>query len=452
MASVYFLRNRLMKRFFIFWGVASLFGIALFSTAFAEPEGRLQIENNSFLNLTLKEAAAKALVQNPTLSAFSLEKRVREARTLQASLHPNPKLEIAVDDAMGSGNLSGFGRSEMTVQLGQLIELGGKREARTNARRIAEKVADWNYNSKRLDVLTDVSKAFVDVLKAQHKVSLAEDLVELGTQFFNAVRERVEAGKVPPIEKTKAGVVLSTFKIEMKRAKLVLEQSRRKLSSVWGSNEPEFASVVGNLFKISPIPPLEPLNRRISRTPYFQRWGTEQERRQAVVDLERSRGIPDVTLKGGYRRLEETSDNAITFGISIPLKFFNRNQGAISEARHKLAQTKEERRAAELEMAQTFLEAYQALVFAHSQASTLQSEIMPAVQKSFDAVNEGYRFGKFGFLDVVDSQKTLFQTKEQYLDALAGYHKALAEVNRMTNGLGFVDNIPGSQATRESAE
>jgi len=171
-----------------------------------------------------------------------------------------------------------------------------------------------------------------------------------------------------------------------------------------------------------------------------------------VVDLERSRGIPDVTLKGGYRRLEETSDNAITFGISIPLKFFNRNQGAISEARHKLAQTKEERRAAELEMAQTFLEAYQALVFAHSQASTLQSEIMPAVQKSFDAVNEGYRFGKFGFLDVVDSQKTLFQTKEQYLDALAGYHKALAEVNRMTNGLGFVDNIPGSQATRGSAE
>ena len=107
---------------------------------------------------------------------------------------------------------------------------------------------------------------------------------------------------------------------------------------------------------------------------------------------------------------------------------------------------------AELEMAQTFLEAYQALVFAHFQASTLQSEIMPAVQKSFDAVNEGYRFGKFGFLDVVDSQKTLFQTKEQYLDALAGYHKALAEVNRMTNGLGFVDNIPGSQATRESAE
>ena len=410
-----------MKRFFIFWSVASLFGIALFSTAFAEPEGKLQIENNSSLNLTLKEAAAKALLQNPSLSAFSLEKRVREARTLQSSLLPNPKLEIAVDDAMGSGNLSGFGRSEMTVRLGQLIELGGKRAARTNASRIAEKVADWNYNSKRLDVLTDVNKAFVDVLKAQHKVSLAEDLIELGAQFFNAVRERVEAGKVAPIEKTRAGVVLSTFKIEMKRAKLVLEQSRRKLSSTWGSTEPDFLSVVGNLFKVSPIPPLGPLNRKVSGTPYLQRWEAKQERSQAIVELEQSKRTPDITLKGGYRRLEETNDNAITFGISIPLKFFNQNQGAISEAQNKLAQTKEERRAAKLEITKTFLEAYQTLVFAHSQASALQSETVPAAQKVFNTVNEGYRFGKFGFLDVLDSQKTLYRTKVEYLDALTGF-------------------------------
>ena len=117
-----------------------------------------------------------------------------------------------------------------------------------------------------------------------------------------------------------------------------------------------------------------------------------------------------------------------------------------------MAQTKEERRAAKLEMTKTFLEAYQTLVFAHSQASTLQSETVPAAQKVFDAVNEGYRFGKFGFLDVLDSQKTLYRTKVQYLDALAEYHKALAEVNRMTNGLIFADNISESQITRRSAE
>ncbi|MCH8156833.1 MAG: TolC family protein [Nitrospinae bacterium] len=434
-----------MKRFFIFWGVTSLLGIALLSSAFAEPDGKLQIEKNSPQNLTLQKATAKALLENLTLSVFSLEKRVREARTLQSSLFPNPELEIKVDDAVGSGAFNGFGRSETTVQLGQLIELGGKRAARTNASRIAEKLADWDYDSKRLDVLTDVNKAFVEVLKAQHKVSLAEDRIELGNQFFNTVSERVKAGKVASIEKTKAGVALSTFKIEMEGSRLALEQARRKLSSTWGSTQPVFASAVGNLFEISPIPLLEPLQHRLAQTPYLERWKTEQERLEAVVNLERSKRIPDITLKGGYRRLEETNDNAVTFGISIPLQFFNRNQGAIAESQHRLAQIQKKRQAAELEITQNFLEAYQVLVFAHSQATTLQSEILPAAQKAFDGVNEGYRFGKFGYLDVLDSQKILFHTREQYLDALAGYHKALAEVNRLTNGLKFADNISESQ-------
>ena len=46
-------------------------------------------------------------------------------------------------------------------------------------------------------------------------------------------------------------------------------------------------------------------------------------------------------------------------------------------------------------------------------------------------MSEGYRFGKFGYLDVLDSQKTLFEAKGQYLDALADYHKAVADVERL---------------------
>jgi cobalt-zinc-cadmium efflux system outer membrane protein len=90
--------------------------------------------------------------------------------------------------------------------------------------------------------------------------------------------------------------------------------------------------------------------------------------------------------------------------------------------------------------------------FAHFQAITLSSETIPAAQKSFDGINEGYHFGKFGFLDVLDSQKILFQTKEQYLDALADYHIALIEVNRMTNGLIYADIISEKSATEKKSK
>ena len=441
-----------MKRFIVFWSVVSLFGMLFSSIASANQDIGLHTETKSSLQLTIKEAAAKALLHNPTLSAFSLDKRVKEAQTLQAGLRPNPHLEIEVDDAAGSGEFTGFDHSEITVQLGQLIELGGKRAARVNASRITEKLADWDYNGKRLDVLTEVNKAFIEVLKAQHKVSLSEDLIKLGKQFYDAVSERVKTGKVAPIQKIKAGVVLSTFKLETKKTKMILEQYRRKLSSTWGSTEPAFLSVIGNLFEVSPLSPIEMLNQKIPETPYLKRWKTVEDKRKAILELEQSKRTPHITLKGGYRRLEQTSDDAITFGISVPLKFFNRNQGAISEAQNNLAKTKEERRAAEIILKKNFLEAHQSLVFAHSQASILHSETIPAAQKSFDGINEGYRFGKFGFLDVLDSQKILFQTKEQYLDALADYHIALAEVSRMTNGLIYADIITEKSAMEKKSK
>jgi cobalt-zinc-cadmium efflux system outer membrane protein len=57
--------------------------------------------------------------------------------------------------------------------------------------------------------------------------------------------------------------------------------------------------------------------------------------------------------------------------------------------------------------------------------------VIPGAQSAFDAENEGYREGKFGYLDVLDAQRTLFDVKGQYIEALKGYHKAVATVERL---------------------
>ena len=55
--------------------------------------------------LTLRQALALALVQNPELRAFSWEVRAAEARTLQAGLRPNPELGLEVENVAGTGAL-----------------------------------------------------------------------------------------------------------------------------------------------------------------------------------------------------------------------------------------------------------------------------------------------------------------------------------------------------------
>ena len=420
-----------MKQLFILIRLALIVLLFIPSASFPDTDGAIQLNKEPRGPITLKKAVALALVNNPQLEAFSFEQRAREARALQSDLMPNPQLEILVEDAAGSGNFNGFNQSQTTIQLSQLVELGGKRAARLRANTLSKKLADWDYETKRMEVLTQVAKAYADVLKAQQQVSLAEDLVHLGEQFLKAVGERVKAGKIALLEKTKSEISLSSMQIELKKAKRELKVARSNLSVTWGSPQPQYESALGDLFEISMIPTLESLMERLINNPDLARWTTETDQRQAVLDSELSKRIPDVTLQGGFRHVEATDDNALVFGISIPLQLFDQNHGAIEEARHKLGKAQAEKRAMEVTIKKNLLETYNTLVFFHSQVISIKAQILPGAQKAFDGVNEGYRFGKFGYLDVLDSQKTFFQAKRQYLDSLANYHIAVADVERL---------------------
>ena len=96
-----------------------------------------------------------------------------------------------------------------------------------------------------------------------------------------------------------------------------------------------------------------------------------------------------------------------------------------------LSQAGEERRATEVRVSAALAEAYQSLITAYRDITGIQRDVLPAAEEAFQVATEGYRQGKFGFLDVLDAQRTLFETKGQYLDALSAYHKAVAEAERL---------------------
>jgi cobalt-zinc-cadmium efflux system outer membrane protein len=97
-----------------------------------------------------------------------------------------------------------------------------------------------------------------------------------------------------------------------------------------------------------------------------------------------------------------------------------------------LSKTELEQRAAEVRVSTGLSDAYQNLVSAANEVSTLHNEVLPAAQEAFQATEEGYRLGKFGLLDVLDVQRTFFETRGRYLEALATYHKAVADLERLS--------------------
>tara|TARA_B100000959_G_scaffold283058_1_gene351034 strand:+ start:4053 stop:5447 length:1395 start_codon:yes stop_codon:yes gene_type:complete len=405
------------------------------SHSLAEPENILQepLEiKEPTGSVTLREAVALVLVKNPELATFSWEIRAREARILQAGLLPNPEITTEFQNVGGSGTYNGTNRAESTIQLSQLIELGGKRSKRKRVSFISRDLAWWDYKTKRLDVLTNATKSFIDVLAAQERLFLNKELVHLAEQVFDTVLERVKAGKVSPVEKIKAGVALSMTRIKWERAKRDMESALKRLAAAWGSSSPVFKKAQGNLYNIPSIQPLEQLVDSISKNPDIARWAAEMEKRRAAVEFEDSKKISNLTLSGGIRHFNDTSDNAFILGVSIPIPLFNRNQGSSMEARHKLAKAEKEQNASELRVRTSLVTAYQTLSTIHTEAMTLKNDILPGAGKAFDAVKEGFRFGKFSFLNVLDSQRTLFEAKSQHIEALTAFHKAVADMERLT--------------------
>src|SRR5205085_8440043 len=149
--------------------------------------------------VTLRAALALALEQNPELAAFSWDVRSAEAKILQASLRPNLELGIQTEDFWGTKQSKGLSRTQTTLQLSQVIELGRKRRARVREATLGRELARLDYETKRLDVLKKTAQAFVDVLSGQRRVQLAEENLTLTAGLLPDIQKRIEAGKASAV-------------------------------------------------------------------------------------------------------------------------------------------------------------------------------------------------------------------------------------------------------------
>ena len=400
---------------------------------FASPAPVAEVQESSG-ELTLRQALELALAGNPDLASFPWELRAGDARIRQAGLRPNPELSVELENFLGSGPLRRFDSLETTLSISQLVELGGKRAARIRQASSEKEVSRWDSEAKRADTAAEVAKSFVEVLSAQERLALAEELARLAREVLNSVAARVAAGKISPVEETKASVAWSISGIELERARRTIEAARKRLSATWGSSRPIFSKAVGRLDQVTPVPPAEDLVGRISGNPDIARWAAEIEQRRAVLAQDRAERIPNVTINAGIRRFREVEDTTFVAGATIPIPIFHRNQGKILESQYRISKAEREREAAGTKVLAALSDAYQALATGYMEASTLKSAVVPGAQSAFEATSEGFRQGKFGYLEVLDAQRTLFEAKGRYVEALGAYHKAVADTERLIGG------------------
>lgn len=415
-------------------------GLAFWLSANAAPPDHLPVSPDA--PLTLPEASAAALLGNPGLESFNYALRAAEAERIQAGLRPNPVLETQFQDLTGTGDLRRARGLETTLLLSQVLELGGKRERRQTAAAIRLGLLEADYEILRLDVLAEVARRFVHIVRDQALLAVAREAVTLAERTRGAAQTRVAAARAPRTELSRAKIALARARIELEHREHELKSARRALAATWGDLQPHFERAAADLFALPAVGDFEQLTAQLRDSPELQRFLTERRLREAQLQLAQARGTPNAQVGVGVHRVEALDDQGIMLTFSIGLPVFDRNQGNIAAAQERLAQVGSDRRA-RLIAAQTVLFAtYQELLHARTEARVLAETVIPEARQTLDEITAGYRAGRFSYLELAEARREFIQLQSEAIMAAADYHRYLIEIERLT-GIGFAEETAG---------
>ncbi len=385
-------------------------------------------QDQSSRALTLKQALQRALSLNPRLTAAEREVGIASGRRIQAGTVPNPEIGFELDDAFGSGKYRGTRSAETTLQLSQLIELGGKRQARIAAGAAEVDSAYWQRQATRLEILSETATAFVTILSAQRRVQILDAHVTALDRLTPQLQRRVEAGASSPAEIARAQVAVDLVRVERERAKTTLATARRDLAILMGDRVPRFSSVTGQFDNTGRPPIFQTVLAAIDANPQLMRWTAVRAQREAELLTARLKPVPDVTVSAGWRHYRDSGDNAVRLGVSIPLPVWDQNRGNVIAAEESLQKTQAERdinRAALIAIAGR---SYDAINGALAELNLLRSSIIPNSRKAIEGIEDGYAQGRYSLLEVLDAQSAATEAALREQEALQSFHTAVTTI------------------------
>lgn len=393
----------------------------------------VRAEETSTPPLSLASALQRAAEHNPSLAALGYGERAAEALIDQAGVRPNPTLDIAAENFLGSGQVQGVRRLETSVQVSQTFERGGKL-----AKRVALAGRDRNIAAKELavrrnEILAATAIAYAEVIAAQQRLALAEQPAQLARDTLAAVDARVKAGMGSPAESARARAAVASAHAEYARSQAALASARATLAATWGGNPAEVGPLHGSIRIPNSIPAEETLLANLALHPRLELQQAIIGSRRASLELAQSQAVQDITVGGGVRFLSEGNDAGFIAGISMPLPFHHKNQGNIRAARATLAGAEQTVRAVESELRAAFTAAWQDLNAAHAAAQNLRRDALPATREAHDIVRRAYDEGQLPLIDVLDAQRALFSLHREILEAEADYAVALARAEGLTS-------------------
>ncbi len=388
--------------------------------------GALALSSQSVLAepITLEQAISWAADAAPSLRANEAAIVAARAGRLQARVRPNPSVMIESENFVGTGAYDVFRQAEITATYSQMIERGGKRQARIGLADREVRVTEAAARIGRLDLAEVVERAFIAVLIARQVVEIAEYRLSVEQDIEREALRRVRGYKDPLFVETRAAARVAQARIDLDQARARQNAAQDLLASFWGGSGTGL-EIAGKLsWATADRASLAEADQALAEA--------EVARADAAVNLEQTRRTQDYTFSGGTRFLRGTNDVALVAGITIPLGRFDRNQGNIERAQAERLRAELSAEAQRLGRLRRLASLRADAEAARLRAEAIMAEVWPRATQTLDQVRAGYNRGGFNFRDVQDAADAILQVQEQWLQAVTQHRNRQSEIDRLT--------------------
>lgn len=388
---------------------------------------------------SLEEILEKAFITNGDIKVSRLEVEKARARLVQAGKLPNPILELE----QTSGRLVGSGgEGSFSAGVGMPIDIYGQRRRRIDLAQAEVTLREAEVTAREREISAQIFVSYSEALSALRELKVLEDLLELDTETTRFVQIRVNEGEVAPLE-------LSLLQTEVERLRARRSLIEGKLQAAY-SRLRFFAGVdPQTIFRLredistAQFPQLPPsidvgLSTALRNRPELRVAALEEDLANAGLRLARAQGKADLTGYTRYTHGRSTFDDprgafaqrdrSLTFGVTITLPVFNRNQGAKAEAEISIRQARERRVFYEQIVKSEVAAAFQRLEASRKALTTLEVSVIPRSLQNVATVRQVYELGQLQITDLIAEQRRLLDANRDLTETLTERYRAQADL------------------------
>lgn len=403
---------------------------ALFCLVFILSAMRVQAQNEASdipSALTLDNAIRLAMDRNPALAAVKNGIHAAEGDRIAAGKRLNPAFSLQFEDLPISTHPGSFFDVQgITSRIDYEIEMGGRRQLRTEAANQALEAQKRAYENQCRLMRLEVERAYYQTILAKSNLESSKLILDQVERTISLNRIRYKEGDISALDLNRIEVEKLKFQDDVFQTDLALRNAKCSLLALL--NTADFSQefdVIGALSvdyqNPEPgLPPQVPLKELIGlalrQRPDIAARLVEQRRADTETRLQQAIRSPNITVGGGYKRNLE--DNAVVFRVTVPLKIFNRNEGEIIRA------DAEKMRAASLVTAirkdvhLDVQKAHNAAEINRQRVEYIKTQQLKRAEESSWVTLQSYTLGEATLMDYLDAQRT-------YRDALRIYNQAL---------------------------